>query len=919
MAPIDRSSSGWKHKIIKGADLLRPLVIILLIVFLAFAGFLSVEIYKRQIALSQTAHYNIVWAATRLAADLNRFGQTLAELALPGAQVGKPQLQLRIDIVKNRLNVMNNGEFSEFTKSNATQLGNMQKINSALDTFFGNVKKATAPDNVKPDTILDLLEEFGDIQTNVAEVVAAARAFNADQEQQESTKLVLLHMAFSGIVGLLIVFGGVMVFASARQNVRIRRSNFELNVITKNLSETTVSREYLYAAINNIPQALCMVDDFEQIIIWNDQFVKLFGIKCKLVSGISKFGDVISVDNVGNDTSSILEEIYQRLRSVAGKQLEEGQFIRTTADKRIIESSLRLMPSGWVVTFADITERKLIEEDKNRAFAEVDAARDRAAAAQAESRAKSAFLAMMSHEIRTPMNAVIGLSSSLLEANLDQEQHYLARTIYESSNSLLGLLNDILDISKLEEQKVEFETIAFSPASIAADVMSIMGPKIEEKGLTLISTPDESVPQALLGDPTRIRQVLLNLVGNAAKFTETGTVEVATRCLSRVSGMATIEFSVHDSGIGIPSDRLSGLFQYFTQADDSINRRFGGTGLGLAISKRIIEQMGGEINVKSAPGVGSTFSFKITLPISDMALTELRNDADSAEPSKRTLIALAQPLRILLAEDSTTNQLVVRKLLQEFKVQFTIANNGHEAVNLASSGIFDVIFMDLRMPEMDGLEATRRIRALGGTLASIPIIALTANAFAEDVNACRAAGMSDFVAKPIRKNILVEKLAMAVADHLPPQEQMKATTVEILRPNAPAQNHFPIIPPAAVAMTDVAPILNSTAFKQFVQEIGADGARLILDVFFAETFARLELLRRLSHASDRDRIETEAHTVKGASGTFGLIQVSTLAAALENGAHSVSADEYRELLDRLDASFETARIEVENALATVRA
>ncbi|HSV23329.1 MAG TPA: ATP-binding protein [Xanthobacteraceae bacterium] len=794
----------------------------------------------------------------------------------------------------------------------------MQKINSALDTFFGNVKKATAPDNVKPDIILDLLEEFGDIQTNVAEVVAAARAFNADQEQQESTKLVLLHVAFSGIVGLLIVFGGVMVFASARQNVRIRRSNFELNVITKNLTETTVSREYLYAAINNIPQALCMVDDFERIIIWNDQFVKLFGIKCKLVSGISKFGDVISVDNVGNDTSSILEEIYQRLRSAAGEQLE-GQFIRTTADKRIIESSLRLMPSGWVVTFADITERKLIEEDKNRAFAEVDAARGRAAAAQAESRAKSAFLAMMSHEIRTPMNAVIGLSSSLLEANLDQEQHYLARTIYDSSNSLLGLLNDILDISKLEEQKVEFEAIAFSPASITADVMSIMGPKIEEKGLTLISTPDESVPQALLGDPTRIRQVLLNLVGNAAKFTETGTVEVATRCLSRVSGMATIEFSVHDSGIGIPSDRLSGLFQYFTQADDSINRRFGGTGLGLAISKRIIEQMGGEINVKSAPGVGSTFSFKITLPISDMALTELRNDAESAEPSKRTLIALVQPLRILLAEDSTTNQLVVRKLLQEFKVQFTIANNGHEAVDLASSGTFDVIFMDLRMPEMDGLEATRRIRAIGGALSSIPIIALTANAFAEDVNACRAAGMSDFVAKPIRKNILVEKLAMAVADRLQPQEQTKATTVKSLRPKAPAQSHLPIIPPATVAMTDVASILNPTAFKQFVQEIGAEGARLILDVFFAETLARLELLRRLSHASDRDRIETEAHTVKGASGTFGLIQVSTLAATLEHGAHSVSADEYRELLDRLDASFKTARAEVENTLATVRA
>src|SRR5262249_44309958 len=365
---------------------------------------------------------------------------------------------------------------------------------------------------------------------------------------------------------------------------------------------------------------------------------------------------------------------------------------------RVIEVALRLMPGGWVVTFADITERKLIEADKNRAFAEMDMALGREAAAQAESRAKSAFLAMMSHEIRTPMNAVIGLSSSLLEADLDQEQRYVVRTIYESSNSLLHLLNDILDISKLEEQKIEFEAIPFSPAAIVDDVISIMCPRIEEKGLAWILSPDQAMPQALVGDPTRIRQVLINLVGNAAKFTEAGAVELASQCSARVGGIATIEFSVRDSGIGIAPDRLSGLFQYFTQADESINRRFGGTGLGLAISKRIIEQMGGEIDVKSTLGVGSTFSFRLTLPISDIALPEPCKDSDRFDPARRTLSELVEPLRILLAEDSTTNQLVVSRLLQEFKVIITVASNGHEAVKHAASGTFDVIFMDMRMP-----------------------------------------------------------------------------------------------------------------------------------------------------------------------------------------------------------------------------
>jgi CheY-like chemotaxis protein len=294
-------------------------------------------------------------------------------------------------------------------------------------------------------------------------------------------------------------------------------------------------------------------------------------------------------------------------------------------------------------------------------------------------------------------------------------------------------------------------------------VISILHTKASEKGLLCTATLDPLVPHALLGDPTRFRQVLLNLVSNAIKFTETGSVEVAVRYVSRTDKMATIECSVRDTGIGIAPENIGRLFNNFVQANETITRQFGGTGLGLAISKKIIERLGGEITVVSTVGAGTTFSFKLTLPLSQIAPAELSDAPDPVRVGGE-FKDLAAPFRILLAEDNGTNQLVFSKLVQSLGVQVTYANNGREAVEYASSDTFDVIFMDMRMPEMDGLEATRKIRALDGPRSSISIIALTANAFADDIKACLDAGMNDFVAKPIRKKTLVEKLTKVVAD-----------------------------------------------------------------------------------------------------------------------------------------------------------
>ncbi len=411
---------------------------------------------------------------------------------------------------------------------------------------------------------------------------------------------------------------------------------------------------------------------------------------------------------------------------------------------------------GAVVVARDITEQKRIEKEliEAKVFAELATAIAEEAQSKAEDavKAKQQFLSNMSHEIRTPMNAIIGFTKVVLKTELTEKQKEYLSAIKISGDALIVLINDILDLAKVDAGKMTFEQTPFKMALSLSAMLHMFETKIQEKNLMLVKEYDSKIPEVLIGDPVRLHQIILNLVSNAVKFTTEGKITLKVAVVKEKEDAVTIEFSVTDTGIGIPENKIKSIFENFQQATSGTSRLYGGTGLGLAIVKQLVEGQGGTITVSSEVEKGSTFSFTLNFKKTNAA-TELEIEPTEQDPEIKNI-------RVLVVEDIPLNQLLMKTLLDDFGFEQDIADNGKIAIEKLKAKAYDVILMDLQMPEMNGFEATEYIR--NEMNSKIPIIALTADVTTVDLAKCKAVGMNDYLAKPVDERVLYSKIISLV-------------------------------------------------------------------------------------------------------------------------------------------------------------
>jgi signal transduction histidine kinase/DNA-binding NarL/FixJ family response regulator len=624
--------------------------------------------------------------------------------------------------------------------------------------------------------------------------------------------------------------------------------------------QAEAAHELTKLALEHVGVGIMVFNAGGRVDMFNTRASTMLGMPPEIVPGI-KYSQLVDWQRRNGELTTDLmapEVLAAKLGSRPWNDIPRV-FRRSLPNGRIIETHTEALEDGTTVqSFTDMTAA----DEAQRVLTE---ARD---AAEAAVRARAQFLAAMSHEIRTPLNGILGVNEMLLMTAMTDEQQNYANIIQQSGTHLLGMLTEILDYSKIDQQGVELELIPFDPVAVLREVATMLASSAASHDLKLEIAVPNGLPRRLKGDPYRVRQVLLNLVGNAIKFTPSGRVDVSLTGMPLVDGRWRLDFVVRDTGIGIEPQALAKLFQEFTQTDGSITRRFGGTGLGLAISRYVVEAMGGSITVDSTPGKGSAFSFSMlvdAVPVADATeIAMVEKPVDIA-----AFVAERSPL-VLLAEDNQVNRLVAKRILERIGCKVVLAENGLEAVEAVRKNAIELVLMDVMMPEMDGLAATRAIRSLNPPVNRIPIIGLSANAFLSDAEAGRAAGMNSFMTKPIDSARLLTAIGAV----------LEVTTA------AP--------PPEAAARSPL---------EQLREDLGDQTVDAVIAAFCSDVPKMLLQLRKQADAGSAPGVAREAHALAGTAGSLGLAGLSEVAREMEREARRAGTVPDAPKLDALEDQF----------------
>jgi PAS domain S-box-containing protein len=685
----------------------------------------------------------------------------------------------------------------------------------------------------------------------------------------------------------------------------------------KRTEEALRESEELYRTlIETSPDAILLADTNTNFIMVNQVAVRLYGYQ-NMEEMIGKtFLDLIAPE----ERPRLFEHFKATLQTGSSRAMEctslkkDGSLFPIEVNASLFVDA-QGRPKGTIAIVRDNTERKHTTAELFNLNKQLETAKE---AAEAGSRAKSEFLASMSHEIRTPLNAVIGMLGLLSTSELSGPHREYVEIAHKSADGLLVIINDILDFSKIEAGKLLFEPVPFDLLSVVEETIDMMVMKTREKGLDLTVQYGPDVPRHFIGDSGRIRQVLINLVNNAIKFTQKGHIVIDVRAEEQVNEELLLRIIVEDTGIGIPSDTLDSLFKPFVQADASTTRRYGGTGLGLAISKRLVEMMRGTIGASSRMGEGSAFWFTLCLPLdkqftgvavpmAEKVALHLPAESGATQTALPKTARWGRPLRVLVVEDNIMNQRVTLLMLTELGCHVDLAANGRESIEIIELLPFDMVFMDCEMPEMDGFEATREIRRLQGDK-HLPIIAMTAYALQGDREQCLAAGMDDYLSKPVKLEDF-----QAALERWGPKEgrflegRLKPPASLEKAPLTVENKTSGVIDPHVIArLRGLADATDPSLLMR------------IFHLFLSDTPERITTLREAAATGDTAGLSKAAHSLRGACASIGVMGMAEICKILESLGHGKYVDGAMALVEKLETEFNQVKVEIKTLQAEGR-